>query len=234
VMITDGCLYNCSFCEIKTGLDLSCRTRKEIAEQLSGLKEFFGPDLVNYNSIFLGQHDALCATPDDIIFAAEKAYAVLGLDKSYMRGPRLFLFGSAESFLAKEEPFWRNLNKLPFHTYVNLGLESLDADTLRLLKKPVAPEVMRRGFTRMLQVNRNFENIEVSANFVLGDDLPREHIRSFTAYIEEAHQGKGAGKGCIYFSPLKGSQNTKELLGQFREIKQRSRMDTFLYLIQRL
>ena len=234
VMITDGCLYNCSFCEIKTGLDLSCRTRGEITEQLAGLKEFFGPDLVNYNSIFLGQHDALCAAPEDIIFAAEKAYAVLGFDKSYMHSPRLFLFGSAEAFLEKEESFWRDLNRLPFHTYVNLGLESFDADTLRFLKKPVAPEVMRRGFAGMLHVNRNFENIEVSANFVLGDDLPGKHIRSFAAYFEESLQGSGAGKGCIYFSPLKGSQKTKELLGQFREIKHRSRMDTFLYLIQRL
>ncbi|NIQ11785.1 MAG: radical SAM protein, partial [Gammaproteobacteria bacterium] len=98
LMVNDGCLYNCSFCEVKSGMDLSCRSRQQIRKQLQALKEFFGTDLLNYNSVYLGQHDALGADPDDILFAADQAYTILDIKKSYMQEPRLFLFGSAESF----------------------------------------------------------------------------------------------------------------------------------------
>jgi hypothetical protein len=233
LMITDGCMYNCSFCEVKTGMDLSCRSRNEIEEQLYELKDFFGTDLSNYNSIFLGQHDALCAESDDIMYAAEKAYEILDIRKSYMQEPKLFLFGSSESFLQKEEHFWESMNCLPFYTFVNLGLESFDDDTLKSLKKPVSSEVMHRAFRRMHEVNKRYENIEVTANFLLGKDLPGSHITTLVKHIGNDIKGV-VGKGCIYLSPLKGSQNTKELLSQFRAIKQKSRMQTFLYLIQRL
>jgi len=233
LMINDGCMYNCSFCEVKSGMELSCRSRSEIEEQLYALKEFFGPDLLNYNSIYLGQHDALCAKADDIIFAAEQAYTILGIKNSYMQEPRLFLFGSAESFLKMETYFWRSLNRLPFYTYVNLGLESLDDETLEFLKKPVSSAAMKKAFKRMCEINKSCERIEVTGNFLLGEDLPGGHIPSLVAHMGEATPGV-AGKGCIYLSPLKGSKNTKELLNQFRAIKQKSRIQTFLYLIQRL
>jgi hypothetical protein len=235
LMITDGCMYNCSFCEVKSGLDLSCRSRREITDQLHALKEFFGPDLSNYNSVYLGQHDALGAEPDDIIFAAEQAYTILDIQNSYMREPRLFLFGSAESFIKMEEHFWRRLNRLPFYTYVNLGLESFDDDTLRFLRKPVSSAVMQKTFQHMSAINKRYGNIELTANFLLGAELPANHIPSLIARLRETGIRQGsAGKGCIYISPLKGSKNTKELLKEFRTIKQKSRCQTFLYLIQRL
>ena len=233
LMITDGCLYNCSFCEVKSGMDLSCRSRSEIEAQLHELRAFFGADLPNYNSVYLGLHDALCAGPDEIIHAAEKAYEVLDIKNSYMREPRLFLFGSGESFLGKDADFWRSLNRLPFYTHVNLGLESLDDATLQHLKKPVPSTLMREAFQEMQAINSRCENIEVTANFLLGPELPATHIQALAAGLGEAAQG-GAGKGCIYISPLKGSKNAKELLAQFRTIKQESRFQTFLYLIQRL
>jgi len=233
LMITDGCMYNCSFCEVKSGMDLSCRSRSEIEEQLYAVQDFLGPDLSNYNSVYLGQHDALCAKPEDIIFAAEQAYAILGIKDSHMQEPRLFLFGSAESFLKMETSFWRSLNRLPFYTYVNLGLESLDDETLKFLKKPVSSTAMQKAFRRMREVNGSYENIEITANFIMGEDLPKSHIPALVAHMGEAAKGAGS-KGCIYISPLKGSRNKKGLLHQFRAIKQKSRIQTFLYLIQRL
>ncbi len=233
LMITDGCLYNCSFCEIKSGIGLSCRSRDEIEEQLLALQQFFGPDLPNFNSIYLGQHDALCARPEDILFAANKAFEILALKKSYMQGPRLFLFGSAESFLCMSEQFWQGMNNLPFFTHVNIGLESFDGNTLEFLKKPVSPAMVENAFRRMLAINREYENIEVTANFLLGAELPAGHITKLLVHIGETIKGR-VGKGCIYLSPLKGSEKTKKLLEQFKAIKQKSRFQTFLYLIQRL
>ena len=233
VMISEGCLYNCSFCEVKSGMDLSCRSRNEITEQLLALREFYGADLTNYNSIYLGQHDALAANPDDIIFAARNAYEILAIGRSCMQGPKLFLFGSAESFLRMNENFWDRLNGLPFYKYVNLGLESFDDATLEFLKKPVGSHDMVKAFKRMLEINKRYEHIEVTANFLLGEELPSSHIPSLLKQIG-AFLGKHMGKGCIYISPLKGSVDSKDILSRFRELKQQSRLDTFLYLIQRL
>ena len=233
VMISDGCLYNCSFCEVKTGMDLSFRSRNEITEQLIALREFYGKDLHNYNSIYLGQHDALAAEPDDIIFAARQAYDILAVGQSYMQGPKLFLFGSADSFLGMDTYFWDYLDRLPFYTYVNLGLESFDNNTLEFLKKPVNSQDMSRAFYRMLEINKSYEHVEVTANFLLGEELPSSHIPSLLKHVSDS-LGQHRGKGCIYMSPLKGSRDTKEILNRFREIKQLSRIDTFLYLIQRL
>ena len=233
VMISDGCLYNCSFCEVKSGMDLTCRTRDEITEQLVFLKEFYGEDLLNYNSIYLGQHDALAARPDDIIHAAQHAYDILSIKQSYMLGPKLFLFGSPVSFLQMDTFFWDSLNRLPFYTYVNIGLESFDGTTLEFLKKPVSSKNVSRAFSRMLEINKNYDHVEVTANFLLGESLPASHIPSLLKHIGNS-LGKHAGKGCIYFSPLKGSTSTKEILNLFRDIKHQSRIDAFLYLIQRL
>ena len=233
VMINEGCLYNCPFCEVKSGMDLSFRPREQVRGQLFALREFYGLDLVNYNSIYLGQHDALASEPEDILFAVQEAYKILQIEQSYMHGPKLFLFGSAESFLHMGKNFWENLNRLPFYTYVNLGLESFDKDTLEFLKKPLGPQDMLRAFRQMLEINKSYENIEITANFVLGDDMPPGHIPSLLEQMSGT-QGKHLGKGCVYISPLKGSTNSKDILRRFREIKQQSRIDTFLYLIQRL
>ena len=233
LVVNDGCLYNCSFCEVKTGLDLKSRSREEISGQLLALKKFFGADLLNYNSVYLGQHDALGAHPENIIFAAEQAYRLLGIGKSYMQAPRLFLFGSAESFLDKEEDFWAKMDILPFYSYVNIGLESFDDETLEYIKKPVPAAVMKQAFKRMQVINKTYQNIEVTANFLIGEDLPASHIQSLGKHIDETLK-KAAGKGCIYISPLKGSKDSKKLLEQFRSLKQKSRIQTFLYLIQRL
>jgi len=233
LMINHGCLYNCSFCEVKTGMDLTSRSRQEIMGQLVALKDFFEADLSNYNSVYLGQHDALVANRDDILFTAEQAYTIFEIEKSYMQEPRLFLFGSAESFLEKDNDFWQNMNRLPFYTYINIGLESFDDATLQFFRKPVPSSLMKEAFARMLEINKEFANIEVTANVLIGEDLPANHIPALAAHLDRVIK-KPIGKGCLYISPLKGSRKTKKLLDQFRTIKQQSRIPVFLYLIQRL
>jgi len=151
-----------------------------------------------------------------------------------MQGPNLFLFGSAGSFLQKDKCFWDSLDRLTFYTYVNLGLESLDDSTLELLRKPVIPGDMATAFTWMLKINNSYEHIEVTANFLLSDMFPAGHISSLFKHTAAKHLGSHTGKGCTYMSPLKGKTNSKVILNLFREIKYKSRMDTFLYLIQRL
>ena len=238
IIIADGCLYNCGFCRVKTGQDFAPRTPKNIMGQIRNLKRFYGHDLHNYNAIFLGQHDALSAGQELLELAAQKAYEIFELERSYLRGTCLFLFGSVDSMIHSGEKLFDSLNNLPFSTYINVGLESNDPRTLEVLKKPVSVEKVREAFTRILDINRRYEKIEVTANFVFGKDLPPDHLPSMLELIRY-RLNLVQNKGAVYLSPLveegirdKGSK--RELLRRFLKLKTQSRLPAFIYLIQRL
>ena len=236
--VADGCLYHCGFCQVKTGQGFAPRTPENIMGQMENLKIFYARDIHNYNAIFLGQHDALCGGRDLIEWTARKAYKTFEFEHSNLKIPRLFLFGSADSLIHSEEALFESLNRLPFYSYINVGLESADLATLAVLKKPVAVEKVCEAFSRMLEINRKYDRLEVTANFVYGEDLPPNHLPSFLELV----QGRAEfsyHKGALYLSPLiPGENGTKgnkrELLRKFYKVKAQSPLPTFLYLIQRL
>jgi hypothetical protein len=137
-----------------------------------------------------------------------------------------------------EEGFFESLNRSPFSTYINVGLESNDPKTLEALKKPLSVEKIREAFTRMLEINRKYEKIEVTSNFVFGVDLPSGHLPSLSGLT-----GNGVNlvtnKGAVYLSPLVNETmqervGKRELLRRFLKLKTESRLPAFIYLIQRL
>jgi hypothetical protein len=238
IIVADGCLYNCGFCRVKTGQDFVPRTPKNIIGQIKNLKRFYGKDLHNYNAIFLGQHDALSAGRELLELAAQKAYDILEFESSYLRGTSLFLFGSVDSMIHSEEKLFESLNNLPFTTYINIGLESNDPATLETLKKPVPVEKVREAFTRILDINRGYEKIEVTANFVFGKDLPAGHLPSLFELTRDS-LNLSPNKGAVYLSPLmdegmRDKESKRELLRGFLRLKTLSRLPTFIYLIQKL
>ncbi len=233
LLVADGCLYNCGFCEVKAGGAFAVRDRQEILAQLQALKTFFGPDLVNYNGLFLGQHDGLAAGADLLSFAATVAYETLGLARSHFDTLHLFCFGSVDSLLAAPESCFESLAGLPFQVHVNIGFESADPATLAELAKPVTAERVTAAFQRMLAVNRAYPSIEVSGNFILGEGLPDGHPASLLALLRHGLERPSA-KGAVYLSPLRGGGGRRALLHQFRELKRFSRLPAYLYLIQRL
>jgi hypothetical protein len=233
VVVADGCLYNCGFCSIKTGKDFVLRSKKEIINQINNLKKFYKDDICNYNSIFLGMHDALNAGRELIEFSAENAYQIFKIEHSNMKDPKLFLFGSVDSLLDASENLFETINKMPFYTYINIGMESSDQQTLDLLKKPVSAKKVERSFDRMLDINKRYGNVEITANFVMGEGLPEAHFDSISN-LTAGRLDHFFSKGCIYLSPLSSDRSTKDLQRKFVELKNISRLPTFVYLIQRL
>ncbi len=236
--IADGCLYNCGFCRVKTGKTFVPRSHQNIYEQIENLKRFYGQDLPNYNSLFLGQHDALHAGLDLLQFAAAKGYEFFEFNRSYLKEAYLFLFGSVDSFLQSQEKLFESINSLPYLTYVNIGLESADPATLSSLKKPLSAEKVGEAFSRMGETNRRYENIEVTANFVFGNDLPLTHFDSLFSLLAR-RWAPSRNKGALYLSPLMGAgmkarERRKELVRKFNHLKIESHLPTFIYLIQRL
>ena len=237
ITVADGCLYNCGFCRVKSGGDFKPRTRKNIAEQIKNLKRYYGRDLPNYNSVFLGHHDALGAGQELVEFAAEEACELFEIRRSHLKGANLFLFGSVDSMIHSKEALFELLNSLPFSVYINIGLESADPATLALLKKPITVEMVREAFQRMLEINRGYEKIAVTANFVLGDGLPASHLASLFELI--GGRSGSSCKGALYLSPLmngetRGKEWKKEMLMNLRKVKKQSSLPVFLYLIQKM
>jgi hypothetical protein len=233
LILSDGCLYHCAFCRVKSAQDFRVRSRQEVRAQLEGLKAFYGPDLHNYNSLFLGLHDALNCGRERTISTALDAYAFLELDRSYLEGSTLFLFGSVDSFLRAEEKLFAELNQLPYQTtYLNLGLESADQETLNLLGKPLETSKVKDAFQRMLVLNRIYDRLEISANFVIDLQLPQGHWESLEDLTREGIP-LFLDKGAIYLSPL-SSESRAELRRRFQQLKFRSRLPIYLYLIQQL
>jgi radical SAM superfamily enzyme YgiQ (UPF0313 family) len=238
VVVADGCLYNCGFCRVKTGQDFAPRSPKNIVGQIKRLKRFYEKDLHNYNAIFLGQHDALSAGRKLLELAAQKAYEIFEFERSYLKGASLFLFGSIDSIIHSEEKLFESLDRLPFSTYINVGLESNDPATLQGLKKPVSVEQVREAFLRISDINRRYEKIEVTANFVFGKNLPSSHLPSVLELIGDRTK-LPHDKGHVYLSPLmeeelRGKAEKRKLLRRFLKLKTQSRLPMFIYLIQRL
>jgi hypothetical protein len=233
LILTEGCAYNCRFCLFKTTGGFRVRSPQNIAAQIFSLKDFYGADLINYNSLMLGQNDALAAGEELLAGAAEMAYDLLNLSASYHRGrPNLFMFGSVDSFLEADHSLLDRLERLPYHTSINVGLESFDQETLDRLGKPLQAERVREAFRKMQAVNRSRPNITVSCNFVLGGDLPSRHPEAIKTVF--AKETTARDRGAVYLSPLIGASRRREILKEFREIKMDSPLPVFIYLAQRL
>ena len=233
LMIADGCLYHCNFCCVKTAQQFKARSRTEIIEQIRQLKVLYGRNIENYNALFLGNHDALAAGDELIYMAVSEAGKVFGFGGSCTKMPTLFFFGSVDSLLKSKNNLFEKLSCLPFYTYINIGFESIDPKTLAFIRKPVSASKVREAFKKMCEINAAYTNIEITGNFLIGKTLSPEHYQSLAELLGDP-SAPSHDKGAIYLSPIKDSPGKRELLPQFFEIKNQSKLPTYIYLIQRL
>lgn len=255
LVISDGCLYKCRFCRVKSDKPFGVRTPNQISQQIATLGDIYGRDILNYNSVFLGDHDGLNAAnqlnrynivnpvndrtvnshnyKDTILLAAQEAYRAFGFSKSYMKGSNLFMFGSVDSLMNANSELFESLNCMPYRTYINIGLESADQDTLDLLGKPLTAAQVEEAFMEIQRINSLFSNIEITANFIMDEKLPKGHYPSFLRLVRDKIE-RPKTKGSVYLSPLRINKPSREVLFEFNRLKTLSRVPTFLYIIQRL
>lgn len=231
--IADGCLYHCKFCCVKSAQNFRVRAKDDIKGQIQQLKAFYGRNLENYHALFLGNHDALAAGEEIICMAASESIEAFSFEASTSMTPKLFLFGSVDSLLRTGSGIFEKLSRLPFYTYINIGFESVDAPTLEYIQKPLDPLKVRQAFQKMLEINLNYANIEITGNFLLGEQLSPDHYQSLNELLSDIPVNPH-GKGAVYLSPLNNSPKKRELLPKFLEIKNQSRLPAYIYLIQRL
>ncbi|WP_031485902.1 radical SAM protein [Maridesulfovibrio frigidus] len=232
VNISRGCLYKCRFCTVKNSSVFSSFSKDRITDQLDELATSFGENLINYNSIFLGEHDALNAEDEIILFAITQALKRLKLDSSYMHGRNVFLFGSVSALMKKDEDFFNKLNNCGLNVFINLGLESTDQKTLDYIGKPLKSSQVIECFELMQLLNSRFEHIECTANFLFDEKLPAGHIPAFLDLVGGT-TGTPQNKGTVYLSPLCLTRPSARTLYEFKQLKTFSNYPTYLYLIQR-
>lgn len=233
VTIATGCLYKCSFCEVKNKKPFSPKSEPDISRQIQKLKRLYDRDLQNYNAIFLGEHDALHRGPDTILSTLAACHRELDFSSSYVDGCSGYLFGSASSLLNTPDSFFEDLEHLPYSVFINVGLESADQETLDLLGKPLTTALVESCFKRIQEINDRFSKTEITANFVFDDHLSENHIPSFLHLVRDSLKHVKS-KGCIYLSPLKFGRPSRAQTFVFNRLKVLSRVPTFLYIIQRL
>jgi hypothetical protein len=233
LLIADGCLYHCKFCCVKSANRFKSRSRDVIAKQIRKLKAFYARNLENYHALFLGNHDALQAGGELIEYAVAEADRAFGMSDNQEMTPQLFLFGSVDSLLRADADLVERLNSLPFYTYINIGFESIHQPTLDMIGKPLDEMRVRDAFQKTQDVNRAYEQVEITGNFIMGETLASEHYQSIAELLNGVSPLSNK-KGAIYLSPLKDSPKKRELLPQFNQIKEKSQLPVYAYLIQRL
>lgn len=231
--IAEGCLYKCRFCKVKNAAIFTEKDPTEIRSQISSFKDLYGADLKNYNSLFLGEHDALMARPGLITFTLEEAYREFNFSNSYPGGSNVFLFGSVTSLLEAPEQLFQDLENLPPLIYINIGLESADQETLDKIGKPISAHQVQQAFDRIQEINNRYNSIEITANFLMDDTLPKNHYPKVIELIRDK-QTFTKPKGTIYFSPLTFDKPSRARLFEFNRLKILSKFPTYLYIIQRL
>ncbi len=231
--VAEGCLYKCRFCRVKTDSPFREKSQDEIESQITNLKKIYAKNLSNYNSLFLGEHDALCARPSLITDTIERACTALGIFHSFMRGANVFLFGSISSLLNAPQQLFDDLSRLPANIYFNIGLESADQETLERLGKPVTAVQVEEAFRRIQDINDRYPSIELTSNFIMDERLPENHYPSFLRLVRDSLT-RTKPKGSVYLSPLRIGRPSRSIIFEFNRLKVLSRVPTYLYIIQRL
>ena len=231
VIISRGCLHNCSFCSVKAGSGLELVPEPELRQQMESLRSFIGRDLINYNSIFLGQNDALAAGIPRVTKTATLAFETFNIESSIMAGSNLFLFGSVGSFLSQSSAELLELEQMPYeNVYLNLGLESFDQQSLEILGKPITSSEVFQAFTKGLELAENAAKLHISFNFVLGQNLPAQHIRDLEYYLRDISFPQE--RCAVYISPLQYEPwRAGELARTVLQLKAMSRLNLYLYFI---
>lgn len=231
--ISSGCLYKCGFCRVKNKSRFTQLGKNEIDSTIDELIDFLADDLINFNAVFLGDHDALQCEAGLILYAMERAHTRLNLDASCVRGSHTFMFGSVSSLLKHDLQFFETIDGLPGRKYINIGLESAHQPTLDALKKPISTTEVERSFDRIQQVNEMCATIEITANFVTDPSLPQAHYDAMLSLVRERLHLPRI-KGSIYLSPLQFNDPSRAKLFDFYNLKRLSRLPLYMYTIQRL
>ncbi|MDY7033753.1 MAG: hypothetical protein SVY10_17815 [Thermodesulfobacteriota bacterium] len=90
---------------------------------------------------------------------------------------------------------FEKLSSHAYETYINIGLESSDQDTLDLLEKPLTAMEVKSAFQKARDINKSCQQVNGTSDFVLRKDLPRKHMEAVKSLVSQS--GVKRDKGTI-------------------------------------
>ncbi len=227
IKVMDGCTNACGFCTVRGDSGFAVRSKADIDRQVDALAEVYGEDLYNYNSVVLGECDALAAP--EIGYAANRAFNVFRCGASYHTGSNLFLFSTNHALLEQTDRAFALLDALPFEKiYINVGWEAAtDAALSRLGKQQTAQEVLW-GMEKAGAINRGGGKVTISGNFILAEGFECGSI------VDAIQTTRYCGQ--LYLSPLQGKSSREQTLKDFYAIRNvvSNEVRVHLYTMQRM
>ena len=226
IKVMDGCTNNCGFCMVRGESEFAIRDKNDIDRQIDALADVYGADLFNYNSVVLGECDAL-ASPF-IEHAANRAFDVFRCGSSYHVGSNLFLFSTNRSLWELSDSTLNMLEALPFeHVWINVGWEAATDEALSQLRKQQTAQEVLLGMEKAGWINRVSKKVKISGNFITADGYECDGI---VHAIRKTHYC-----GQLYLSPLHGQCSSKQALRDLHAIRAASPdVRAYLYTMQRM
>ncbi len=133
VRVTEGCAWNaCAFCRLYADVPFRVRTPGELVRHVAALRAYFGASLALRRAVFLGDANALCLVPSELVPLLETVAAAFP-------GLPLFSFVDAWTGRGRTAAEWAACRALGLRR-VYLGLESGDPELLAWLGKPGSPD----------------------------------------------------------------------------------------------
>jgi len=230
VIVSEGCKANCKFCCVKTGSEFRQRSYTEVRQSIRETKSWFGPEAVNFSSIFLGQNDALSVHIDLLAHTAATAFGAFGKEGCFFKEKRLFLFGSPISILEKSLSEFRQLDGLPFdRIHINVGIESLDEETLEIIGRPFKLSDAQSALNKIDQIHSETKKIEIGVNFLLGEHTGANHLKFLLKWLSTANY---MGKGYVFVSPMVESNwGLGRIKRSVLDLKSVSKIPLFMYIL---
>jgi hypothetical protein len=133
VRVTEGCSWDaCTFCSLYEGVPFRARTPDEVARHVTALVEYFGPSIALRRSVFLGDANALCLSPERLV-------PLLDVVKEAFPDRPVYSFVDAWTGSRRGEAPWRAYRERGLRR-VYVGLETGDAALLARLGKAGSPD----------------------------------------------------------------------------------------------
>lgn len=193
LQMTLGCSFNtCAFCDFYRDRPFRIKSPAEFADHARAVRDYMGDGLPLRKGIFLGDANALVVPMRQLLPLLDALHSAI--DVATMGGLYAFLDGfSGEKKSADDyaELVARGLRR------VYIGLESGDADLLRLLRKPGTPDDAIAAVAAMKRAG-----LSVSVIVLLGAggaQWSARHIRNTSAVLNAMPL---TSEDLLYFSEL--------------------------------
>ncbi len=190
IRYTRGCSWNrCTFCRLYPGMEYGVLSVTEVENQIDKLAEVLGNGILSRKTVFIGDANAISTRTDRLIEVLDLIRRRIGLP----------VYAFSDAFTTprnKGQDDFRLLKERGL-SRIYVGIESGNAEILRILNKPMDLDIARDEIEDMKNAGINVGVIVMSG--AGGTRLYDQHVSGTVDFLNSLPLGKG---DIVYVSPL--------------------------------